>query len=119
MKFKNSPLAGNLVVTSEYGQRIDSERTKIKPHTGIDLQAQTPQTVYAVFDGVVVRAGWSDSYGNFIVLKDKASGEAVVYNHLSEITFKDVAGSFHRSYANNTEIDDSKMIQSPICLIAL
>lgn len=54
----------------------------VRPHQGVDYAAPTGTPVKAVGDGVVVRAGWGNGYGNMIVIKHAAGLESQ-YAHLS------------------------------------
>jgi LysM repeat protein len=54
-------------------------------HRGIDIAAQTGDSVWASDNGTVVYAGWNDSgYGNLVMI-DHNDGYATLYGHLSAI----------------------------------
>lgn len=76
----NIPLTGEFRVTCEYKRKGN---WKAGWHTGIDLVG--PETIYATCNGEVSRTGYDDSYGNFIVVKDNATGKYHWYCHLSKI----------------------------------
>ena len=97
------PLDGTFVVNSEFGERYKPIttggcQTATQLHSGIDLRTTHIKTngivpVFNTHKGQVIKAGWSDNNGNFIVLKD-ASGKATIYSHLHEIRFT-VDGTEH------------------------
>ena len=63
----SSPLQA-LWTTSNYGWRENPTGPGADFHTGIDLGAAEGTPVLAAAEGVVVKAAWSNSYGNYIVL---------------------------------------------------
>jgi murein DD-endopeptidase MepM/ murein hydrolase activator NlpD len=71
------PLDG-LRINSNFGYR------RGRPHTGIDLDLETGDNVYAAFDGIVMGASYSKGYGNLVVLQH-ANGLQTYYAHLSKI----------------------------------
>jgi murein DD-endopeptidase MepM/ murein hydrolase activator NlpD len=66
------------VVNSNYGWRHG------RVHSGIDLDLETGDPVYAAFDGEVTTAAYHGGYGNLVVLKH-ANGLETYYAHLSKI----------------------------------
>lgn len=76
----NIPLTGEFRVTCEYKRKGSWAAGW---HTGIDLVGD--EKIYATCDGEVVRTGYDKSYGNFIVVKDSATGKYHWYCHLSKI----------------------------------
>jgi murein DD-endopeptidase MepM/ murein hydrolase activator NlpD len=63
-------------------------------HLGIDIAGVPGNPVYAVDNGVVTYAGWSDSgYGNVIVI-DHGNGWLSLYGHLSDASLTVNCGSF-------------------------
>lgn len=74
------PLDGQ--ITSRYGYR----RLRIGGsnfHTGLDIDGETGDPIYAAISGVVSFAGWRSGYGNLVIL---SSGENdYYYAHASEI----------------------------------
>lgn len=78
-----SPLNRKLVITSAFGTRTHPISKGIKFHAGIDLRANY-EPVYAVFPGVVAKAGWGDREGLYIVLKHSENAKTI-YCHLSEL----------------------------------
>lgn len=77
----NIPLTGIFKVTCEYKRKGNWAAGW---HTGIDLYSDN-DTIYATCDGVVTRTGYDKSYGNFITVKDSATGKYHWFCHLSKI----------------------------------
>ncbi len=76
-----SPLQ-NLTLTSGFGMRTHPVLGGRRNHKGIDLAAPSGTPVYAPADGVVARADWFSSYGNYIQIEH--GGELQTrYGHLS------------------------------------
>ena len=76
-----SPLA-NLTMTSGFGMRNHPILGGRRNHKGIDLAAPTGTPVYAPADGLLARADWFSSYGNYIQIEH--GGELQTrYGHLS------------------------------------
>ncbi|HTN13481.1 MAG TPA: M23 family metallopeptidase [Sphingomonadaceae bacterium] len=76
-----SPLA-KLTLTSGFGMRTHPVLGGRRNHKGIDLAAPSGTPVYAPADGVVARADWFSSYGNYIQIEH--GGELQTrYGHLS------------------------------------
>jgi len=73
------------VITSDFGARLDpfTGRT-VKFHGGIDIGAPYGTTVFAARSGRVETSGWSDTYGNYVVIVHDSSWETL-YGHLSKI----------------------------------
>jgi murein DD-endopeptidase MepM/ murein hydrolase activator NlpD len=56
-----------------------------KKHTGVDLDIETGDPIYAAFDGIVRIAGWNGGgYGRFVVLRH-FNGLETLYGHLDRI----------------------------------
>jgi murein DD-endopeptidase MepM/ murein hydrolase activator NlpD len=76
-----SPLAA-MVLTSGYGMRTHPVLGGRRNHKGLDLAAPMGTPVYAPADGLVARADWFSSYGNYIQIEH--GGELQTrYGHLS------------------------------------
>lgn len=71
-------------VTSHYGGRIHPITGKYTVHNGLDIAADTGTEIAAAFDGTVTAAGYSESYGYYIML---AHGDSVktLYAHCSKL----------------------------------
>lgn len=73
------------VINSPYGYRQDPiNRSSVRLHSGTDYRATTGTDIYALFNGVVISCGWSNTIGNFVTIQ---SGENVKYMvcHCSEL----------------------------------
>ncbi|MCB2067873.1 MAG: M23 family metallopeptidase [Erythrobacter sp.] len=75
------PVEG-VTLTSSYGMRNHPVLGGRRQHNGVDLAAPTGTPVYATADGLVQRAEWFSSYGNYIQI---AHGNDIEtrYAHLS------------------------------------
>jgi murein DD-endopeptidase MepM/ murein hydrolase activator NlpD len=51
-------------------------------HSGIDLAADTGDPIYAVTSGTVLKVGYTDQYGKYIVIQDET--HEVLFGHLSQ-----------------------------------
>ena len=51
-------------------------------HDGVDLVSDGDKTVLSISNGKVIRSGYSEAWGNYIVI-EMQDGRAVVYAHLS------------------------------------
>lgn len=71
-----APLASYVYISSPYGMRHG------KMHTGVDFAANGGTHIYAWKDGTVTFAGWSGSYGNFIIVQHN-DGTVSRYAHCS------------------------------------
>jgi murein DD-endopeptidase MepM/ murein hydrolase activator NlpD len=79
------PISG--YVTSHYGYR-NSPFTGIRQfHNGIDIGAVSGTPIKATMSGRVIVAGWSDIYGNYVVVSHH-SGYRTLYGHMSLIRVK-------------------------------
>lgn len=71
-------------LTSAFGYRVHPLRGGTGFHRGVDIAAEAETPLYAVYDGTVSAAGWSDSYGYRLVVKS-ADGWEVGYAHCSAL----------------------------------
>jgi len=69
-------------LTSDYGMRTHPVLGGRRNHKGIDLAAPSGTPVYASADGVVGKAEWFSSYGNYIQIEHGGEMETR-YAHLS------------------------------------
>ena len=58
-----------------------------KMHKGIDIARPSNKTIKAADNGVVVFSGWSNSYGNKIII-DHHNGFRTLYGHMSSLNVK-------------------------------
>ena len=74
-------------ITSEYGMRVNPVHGAYVLHAGIDVGVSTGTPIRAAGDGIVIFAGWSGGYGNFVMIDHGVmeDGRAVVtcYAHNS------------------------------------
>lgn len=75
------PVAG--VVTSGFGYRVSPTTGAWEQHLGVDIAAPERSPVRAADSGVVVRAGWSGSYG--LKVEVEHAGFQTAYGHLSRV----------------------------------
>lgn len=68
-------------VTSTYGWRDDPLASGKDFHTGIDLAAGQGTPIGAALEGTVLKAGYSKSYGNYILLSH-GQEEFTLYAHM-------------------------------------
>ncbi len=71
-------------VTSTFGWRRHPVTGKRSFHNGVDYRARVGEPVFAVYNGVVLKTGYSKNNGKFIVLKHPG-GIKTYYLHLSRI----------------------------------
>lgn len=83
-------LEDGTAVTSEYGIREGIPGTADSTsgthfHDGVDIAAESGTRINSVGDGVVVEAGYSEDYGNYIVIKH-SSGANSKYGHWEDVS---------------------------------
>ncbi len=78
------PTPGYTTITSQFGMRTHPITGIYKLHTGVDIGAPLGATFIASNDGVVVKAGWNNAYGNMVMI-DHGGGVMTLYAHGSEI----------------------------------
>ena len=81
------PLGGAYHMSSPFGPRIHPIKKVLKFHTGIDLGAASGVNIYSLANGVVVKTGFNDGYGNFVIVyHGEINGEHyfTTYNHMKE-----------------------------------
>ncbi|MDR7279139.1 murein DD-endopeptidase MepM/ murein hydrolase activator NlpD [Catenuloplanes atrovinosus] len=74
--------------SSNFGWRFDPYYRVWQLHSGVDIAAGGGQPIWAADDGVVIRAGWANGYGNFTcVAHGEVAGRGVTtcYAHQSRI----------------------------------
>lgn len=77
-----SPISRNKVITSRYGWR------KGRAHKGIDIDLVTGDSLFAMFDGVVRFANYSNGHGRSVVVRH-FNGLETAYAHLSNYGVKE------------------------------
>ena len=73
------PSGGN--ISSPYGWRVNPYSGAYALHGGTDLAAGCNAPIVAAHSGVVIYAGWSGGYGNFILLNN-GDGISTGYGHI-------------------------------------
>ena len=81
-----SPVSG--LVTSRFGWRSHPVSGQDDFHTGVDIAAAQGTPILAALPGVVEQTGYSESYGNFVLLRH-SDNLRTTYNHCSEILAKE------------------------------
>ena len=84
-----SPLSGRMIITSNYGMRLDPVNPRSgtrRFHEGIDLRAAWGATVKAAMGGFVEERGTDRVFGNFIILNH--GDYRSMYAHLSSFSVK-------------------------------
>lgn len=80
------PLRSRYYFTSMFGWRKNPfDASKRTYHGGIDMACAKGTSIYAALPGKVVQAGWSNVYGNYVVVAHH-SGYQTLYGHMNEIT---------------------------------
>lgn len=71
-------------LTSDYGMRTHPVLGGRRSHNGVDLAAPTGTPIYATADGMVSKAKWFSSYGNYVSIEHGAELQTR-YAHMSRI----------------------------------
>lgn len=72
-------------MSSNYGMRTHPVLGGLRGHKGVDMAAPTGTPVYATADGMVSKAEWFSSYGNYIAIAHGAELETR-FAHLSRMS---------------------------------
>lgn len=79
-----NPLS-EIKATSPFGDRIDPLNGNSSFHSGVDLQADIGDNIFATKTGIVTKCEYSnDGYGNYIEIEHK-DGTSTLYSHCDEI----------------------------------
>lgn len=73
--------------TSDFGYRTDPIDGGTGFHTGVDIAAVKGTPLYAVLSGTVIRAGWHNSYGRYVVIECENDMQ-LWYAHCSALLVK-------------------------------
>lgn len=82
--FKRPLKAGVYYISSLFGWRNSPFTGQRSYHSGIDMAAPTGTSIFAALAGTVTTAGWSDTYGNYVIVRHH-SGYKTLYAHMSKI----------------------------------
>lgn len=74
----------NYRMSSNFGMRTHPVLGGLRGHKGVDMAAPTGTPIYATADGMVSKAEWFSSYGNFISIAHGAELETR-FGHLSRM----------------------------------
>jgi LysM repeat protein len=78
------PLRGKYRLTSGFGYRRDPFTGVRQHHNGLDMAAPLGTPIRSAMIGRVVTKGWSNIYGNYIII-NHGNGYQTLYGHLSKI----------------------------------
>lgn len=78
------PVPGQYRITSHFGGRSDPITGVWSNHGGTDIAAPYGTPIVAANSGVVLIAGWNNSYGNYVVI-DHGGGISTLYGHSSKL----------------------------------
>ena len=81
------PITASWRLTSRFGRRADPFTGVASNHSGIDMACPTGTPIKAAMSGSVVVAGYSNIYGNYVIVKH-IDGYQTLYGHMSKITTK-------------------------------
>ncbi len=83
-RFLRMPIAFARVSSRFNPARRHPITSKIRPHRGVDYAAPLGTPIFSTASGVVVRAGYSRSYGNVVKI-DHGNGYQTLYAHMRSI----------------------------------
>ena len=75
-------------ITSKFGYRVSPITNKFSLHKGLDIAAPPNTKIYAVYDGVVIKAKYHKINGNYIVIKH-SDNIKTTYNHCNKLLVKE------------------------------
>ena len=81
------PLAAKFRYTSMFGARRDPITGAKSNHKGVDMACPTGTPVLSSCSGTVAIAGYSNLYGNYVVIKH-VNGYQTLYGHMSKLLVK-------------------------------
>lgn len=81
------PLSCSYRISSYYGKRADPFTGVASNHTGMDLAVAQGTPIRASKGGTVVTAGWSNTYGNYVIISH-SGGYQTLYAHMTKYTVK-------------------------------
>ena len=84
IEIQSSLKAGVYYISSLFGWRNSPFTGQRSYHSGIDMAAPTGTSIFAALAGTVTTAGWSDTYGNYVIVRHH-SGYKTLYAHMSKI----------------------------------
>lgn len=81
------PITAAWRLTSKFGPRKDPFTGVASSHTGIDMACPTGTPIRAAMSGTVVYSGWSNVFGNYVII-NHGNGYQSLYGHMAKITVK-------------------------------
>ncbi|HAH62987.1 MAG TPA: M23 family peptidase [Treponema sp.] len=81
------PIAAAYRLTSPYGWREDPFTGVRSFHTGIDMACPQGTPIYASMGGKVLTAGWTNIFGNYVIISHP-NGYQTLYGHMSKVIAK-------------------------------
>ena len=81
------PIKAWYYISSYFGWRNSPFTGQRSYHSGIDMACPTGTKIYAALAGTVTTAGWSDTYGNYVIVRHH-SGYKTLYAHMSKINVR-------------------------------
>ncbi|TKI58625.1 metalloendopeptidase [Brevibacillus antibioticus] len=82
-KFALPVASGQFTFTSGFGVRKDPFTGRSAGHNGLDMAARKGTTIMAAAEGIVIYAGYSNGYGNTVMIKHNAE-YTTLYGHIRE-----------------------------------
>lgn len=70
-------------LSSHYGWRADPFTGVRSYHSGVDMACPQGTPIYAAMGGKVITAGWSNVFGNYVIV-DHQNGYQSLYGHMSK-----------------------------------
>ena len=74
--------------SSFFGIRTDPVYEGTEKHSGVDIAGPLWSPVIGTADGIVAFAGWSNRYGNLVVIDHGKTGIQTIYAHLQKISVR-------------------------------
>ena len=81
------PITAKWRLSSGFGARKDPITGVNSSHTGIDMACPTGTRINAALSGTVAFVGWSNVFGNYVIIKH-IDGYQTLYGHMSKISTK-------------------------------
>ena len=71
-------------MSSRYGYRVHPISGEYSMHNGLDIAADKGSDVLATYDGIVISAGYSNSYGYYIIISHNETMKTL-YAHCDKL----------------------------------
>lgn len=82
VNFQNPIEMGN--ITSNFGYRVSPITNEYSLHSGLDIAAPENTEIFAVYDGIVIKAEYNKINGNYVVIKHSEHLKTT-YNHCNKL----------------------------------